>query len=123
MGISCTASPPSLAESGVPPVPSQRHLSQRFMPGVPSRLRSAMQQSSASIGVVRARTVKVISCCDKVCVSRVSGDCIAATATLALYGTQKYKKHSVYWTGETLQHSIGKALWENRHVENFLLTK
>lgn len=53
-------------------------------------------------------------------VSRVSGDCVAATATPALYGTQKYKKDSAYWADETLQCSIGRALWEKRPMENFL---
>lgn len=84
-------------------MPSQRHLSQGFMAGVPAGLRSAMQQSSVSIGVVRARAIKVIRYRDKVGVSRVSGDCAAATATPALYGTQKYKKHSACWADETLQ--------------------
>lgn len=73
------------------------------MPGVPAGLRSAMQQSSVSIGVVRVRAIKVIRYRDKVGVSRVSGDCAAATATPALYGTQEYKKHSACWADETLQ--------------------
>lgn len=90
------------------------------MPGVPSRLRPAMQQRSASTGVARVRTMMVISYRDKVGVSRVSGGCVAATATPGLYGNQKYKKHSAYWTDETLQHSIGRALWENRPMENCL---
>lgn len=120
MGMSCTASPSPLAGSGVPPMPSQKHLSQGFMPGVPSRLRSAMQESSASIGMSRGKAIMVICYHDKVGVSRVSGDRVAATATPGLYGNQKYKNHSVYWTDETLQHSIGRALWENRPMENFL---
>lgn len=100
-------------------MPSQRHLSQGFLPGVPARLRSAVQQSSASIGVVRVRAVEVIRYRDKVGMSRVSGDCAAATATPALHGTQKYKKPSSCWADETLQCSTGTALWENRPMENF----
>lgn len=40
------------------------------MPGVPAGLRSAMQQSSVSIGMVRVRAIKVIRYRDKVGVSR-----------------------------------------------------
>lgn len=73
--------------------------------------------------MVRVRPVNVISYCDKAGVSRVSGDCVAATATPTLYGTQKYKKHFAYWAGETLQCTVGRALWENKPMENFLAYK
>lgn len=61
MGRSCTASPSPLAGSRVPPMPSQRCLSQGFMPGVPARLRSALQKSPASISMVRVRAMKGIN--------------------------------------------------------------
>lgn len=93
------------------------------MPGVPARLRSTLQQNPASIVVVRVRAIKVITYCEGAGVSRASGDGAAATATPALCGTQKYKKHSAYCADETLQHSIGRALWEKRPMENVLAYK